>query len=107
MTSPGRIRRAEHALLAVALVGVATWFVWRGDTDWWRVAFWAIAPDVALIPLALGWRHATTAYNATHTYVVMLPTLAIASMLQGHVVLPLVAWAAHIEVDRALGFDLR
>lgn len=110
------IHRVEHAFLAVALAGVVWWLVQvQGVTDWWRVAFWAIAPDLVFIPIAVtAARHhgqwppwASQLYNSTHTYVVMLPSLALASLLQGHVVWPLLAWAFHIEADRALGFDLR
>jgi hypothetical protein len=108
------LHRAEHALLALALVAALVYLVASlGATTWWRVAFWALAPDLVFVPIALGarggaWpRWGAALYDATHTYLVMLPAFALASFAQCHVVWPLLAWAAHIETDRALGFDLR
>lgn len=109
------LHRVEHALLFAALAGALVYLVaFLGATTWGRVAFWALAPDLVFVPIALAARGGKAwpswgapLYNAAHTYLVMLPTFALASLLQGHVVWPLVAWAAHIEADRALGFDLR
>lgn len=110
------VHRLEHALLALALVAALVYLVVVLDaTTGWRVLFWAIAPDLVFIPIGIAaarrggdWpRWGAALYNAAHSYLVMLPAFAAASYLQGHVVWPLLAWAAHIEVDRALGFDLR
>lgn len=101
-------------MLALALLALLTYLVMlEKATTWWRVAFWALAPDLVLAPILLAarggpWpRWGVPLYNATHTYLAMLPTLFLASVLQGHVVWPLLAWAAHIEMDRAVGLDLR
>lgn len=110
------LQRIEHGLLGAALLALLAYVVWeRGWTTWWRAAFWLVAPDLVFIPIAIGarsrggrWpRWGVDLYNAAHTYASMIPAMAIVSVYRGYVVWPMLAWAAHIEVDRALGFDLR
>lgn len=109
-----QLHRVEHALLATALTALLVWTVFvMAYTDIWRVLAWAIAPDLVFIPIALASRKGRWPawgiglYNAAHTYASMLPAWAAASFASGHVIWPMLAWAAHIEADRALGFDLR
>lgn len=111
-----RIHRLEHALVALALAALLGWIVFvERATDPWRVLAWLVAPDLVFVPIALASRSrggrwpawGASLYNAAHTYLSMLPGWLGASMIAGHVVWPMLAWALHIEVDRALGFDLR
>lgn len=111
-----RLHRVEHALLALGLAGLLGWFVFfDARTDVWRVLAWLVAPDLVFVPIAIAgrsrggqWpRWGAALYNAAHTYASMLIGFAGASLVAGHVVWPMLGWALHIEIDRALGFDLR
>ena len=111
-----RLHRIEHAVLALALAGLLGWlvFVVRA-TDAWRALAWLVAPDLVFIPILVASRSrggrwpawGAALYNAAHTYASMLPGWIGASLVAGHVVWPMLAWALHVEIDRALGFDLR
>lgn len=111
-----RLHRVEHALLAAVLAGVLAWLIfWERRTDPWRALGWLVMPDLVFIPIAIASRSrggrwpawGAALYNASHSYVTMLASWAISSGAAGHLVLPMLAWALHIELDRALGFDLR
>lgn len=110
------LHRIEHALLALALAGFLGWLVFvERATDQWRTLAWLIIPDLVFVPILIASRSrggrwpawGASLYNAAHTYVSMLIGWAGASLVAGHIVWPMLAWALHIEVDRALGFDLR
>lgn len=111
-----RLHRIEHALLAIALAAFLGWAIFVAHwTDAWRALAWFVVPDLVFIPIAIAsrsrggrWpRWGAPLYNAAHTYVTMLAGWALSSFMSGHVVWPMLAWALHLEVDRALGFDLR
>lgn len=111
-----RLHRVEHAVLALALAALMGWIVFAARwTDVWRALGWVVVPDLVFIPIAFmmrsrggRWpRWGAPLYNAAHTYATMLPSWLLASLVAGHVVWPMLAWALHIELDRALGFDLR
>lgn len=111
-----RLHRIEHALLALALGALLVWVVFVARwTDGWRALAWLVAPDLVFVPIALASRSrggrwpawGAPLYNAAHSHVTLLLGWTGASLLQGHIVWPMLAWAVHIEADRALGFDLR
>ena len=108
--------RVDHAFAAAFLLASTGWLVWGVEaTTWSRALFWLLAPDFVFVPIAVAAARSHGAwpawgaalYNAAHSYVTLVSTALIASLVQGHVVWPLLAWAAHIEIDRACGFDLR
>ncbi len=78
------------------------------------VFFWVVFPDLAFLPIGLGWRASgrwpawgSTVYNGTHSLLVWAGVLGAWSMLQGAVEWPLLGWAIHITLDRAMGYWLR
>jgi pimeloyl-ACP methyl ester carboxylesterase len=111
-SSSGRpLRRAAYGVVGLTLAALAFVNVVGGEGLWHIVAF-ALAPD---LPLLIGGsrergrirRWAVRPYNVTHRFVgpVVLATISLglgAAWLAGAL-----AWAAHIALDRSLGFGLR
>jgi len=109
--------RAEMAALFLALLLVL--FYWRlflvGDLDVLLSVFWFLFPDLlAFIPIGLAMRGGrswpgwgSTLYNLPHSFAVWGIVFAVWSLLSGEVVWPLLGWAAHIGIDRAVGYYLR
>ena len=107
-------KRSAYALLTALLLVVAIAEVHYGNTGWWRLAAFLIAPDLALLigfgaNLEKGQLHrrAVPFYNVAHSF--WGPALlAVASL-----VLPVgwieaaLAWALHIAMDRAIGYGMR
>lgn len=98
------VTRVAHAGLAALLLGA---IVLHGTADWWQLAAFGVAPDLALLygvgaGLERGQLHprAVPLYNLLHRY--WLP-LAIAFFLPAAAL----AWALHISIDRAVGYGLR
>jgi hypothetical protein len=113
---PARVRRrlAYAALGAVALA-VALGQAATHGTGWWQLVAFGLAPDLALVAgagsgLARGQLHprAVRLYNAVHSLwaPLALVLLAVAFLPLGYLVGAL-AWAAHIALDRALGYGPR
>lgn len=103
------------AAFTIGLVAVLAWRFVVGDLDVALTVFWFLWPDlVAFVPIGVaarggkGWqRWGPTLYNAAHTFLVFLPVIVIWSVLDGKVEWPLLGWAAHITLDRAVGYYLR
>ena len=91
--------------LAVVLVGV--WLFARIDGTW---ALWLgfLAPDLSAIAFLRGPRLGSAAYNFVHWYLWPL-LLAGFGLLSGTSLALEIAliWAAHLGIDRALGYGLR
>jgi hypothetical protein len=106
--------------MAVATAAFAVLLIyWRlllvGDLNLPLTIFWFLFPDlVAFIPIAAFLRRSRewppwgpALYNVAHTFAVWLPVIALWSVLQGRIEWPLLAWAGHITLDRAVGYTLR
>ncbi len=113
---PDRARRPVYAVAGAALAGaaVATWLT--GDGGGWQLAAFALGPDIALLlgvgrGLDRGQLHprAVPLYNALHRFAgpVLLAAAVVAGFLSGAWMTGALAWAAHIALDRALGYGLR
>ncbi len=106
--------RVEYAALALgilaALYARATLF---HDLDVGMTVLLALMPDVvflAILPTMKGghWPSwGTAAYNFTHHYITWAALMLAAFLYTGALYWPLWAWAFHISVDRAIGFNLR
>jgi hypothetical protein len=104
----------RYALLAVILVAAAV-TVAAAAGGWWLVAAFAIGPDLALLAgagrgLDRGQLHprAVPLYNALHRFwgPAALAVLAVA-WLGAPWLAGALAWAAHVSIDRAVGYGLR
>jgi hypothetical protein len=101
---PGALLRLEGLLLLAATLAVYGGL----GVSWWWFAGLLLAPDVGLLGYLVGDRVGATAYNLTHT--LSLPVvLGLIGLTTGGTG-PLAAaaiWAAHIGMDRALGYGLK
>lgn len=96
--------RLEGLAVLVAAVGVFA----HVDASWWLFAALILAPDLAMLGYAAGPRVGAFAYNLIHLY--LWPgALLVWALTGGPDWAPAVAavWAAHIGMDRALGYGLK
>jgi hypothetical protein len=111
-----------HALLALLLVGALVWWVVTGHASGWPAVALFLMPDVALLygiapGLAKGQLHprAVRPYNWLHSFVgpAALGAVAVAGTLSGVLgdagswIAAALAWAAHVAVDRSVGYGPR
>jgi hypothetical protein len=91
------------AVLAAALVAYA-----QLDASWWAFAALLLIPDVTAAGYLIDTRTGSTGYNIGHTYTLplALSAAALASGWEIGLALALI-WAAHIGLDRALGYGLK
>ncbi len=102
--APLLLLRAEG--LAVALLCVAAFS--RSGASWWLFAALILVPDLSICFYLAGPRDRAKAYNAVHTYLGPVALLSAAAVLAMPTVLSIaMIWAAHIGIDRALGFGLK
>jgi hypothetical protein len=112
--------RAEYAVASLAILVLV--FGWRliilhefpAASILLFVLFAALPDLVAFVPIGLS--HAPKGswpawgppfYNVMHSLLTWLAVFLIAWIVTGNVVWPLLGWAGHITVDRAVGYPLR
>jgi hypothetical protein len=96
-----RLENAALAALAIVLFAAAS-------GNWWLFAALILAPDLAFLGYLKGPKTGALAYNAVHTW--LAPALLAAVSLAGVGPVPAeigLIWAAHIGIDRALGYGLK
>jgi hypothetical protein len=91
------------AVLALSIV-----LFWRVDGNWLLFVVLLLAPDVGMLGYARGTSVGAAAYNLFHTYT-SPALLALAGLvLAPPLVLSIaIVWAAHIGMDRLLGYGLK
>jgi len=92
--------------VALLLVAMAAYARFGGEWSFFALTF--LLPDLALLAYLAGPRAGASVYNATHSLVVpaVLLALGLAADLSPAFDLALV-WAAHIGLDRAVGYGLK
>lgn len=110
----GAVAGGVRTLLRVegACVLVASLLAYRAyGLGWGAFALWFLAPDLSFLGYLAGPRVGAAAYNAAHAYVGAVACLAAGVAWPGVVPAWLPAagliWAAHIGMDRALGYGLK
>src|SRR5262245_28994877 len=101
---PRLVLRLEGA----ALFAAATLAYGGAGFDWLTYVILFLAPDLSFLAYLAGARAGAIVYNALHT--TLGPILLAAYGVLGRQPLALAAaliWAAHIGLDRALGFGLK
>jgi len=93
-------------LEGVAVLALAVALYTRTGSSWWLFGTLLLAPDLAFLGYLGGPRLGAVAYNALHTY---LGPAVVVAYCQGVGIGTSIAlvWAAHIGMDRALGFGLK
>jgi uncharacterized protein DUF4260 len=93
-------------LEGVSVFVLAAILYYRGGHSWLLFAGAFLAPDLSLIAYLGGPRVGAIAYNVVHSYVgpVLIAGLA---FLSGRPPVAALIWAAHIGLDRAVGYGLK
>lgn len=112
--------RLEYGVATLVVLGLL--FGWRlavlhalGPTDTALSVFWFVWPDLAaFVPIGLAttagrsWpTWGSTVYNVPHSLLTWAGVFGLWSLLAHGVVWPLLGWAGHITMDRAVGYQLR
>jgi hypothetical protein len=96
------ILRLEGVLLLVGLIA-AYWFI---RANWVLFIVLLLLPDLAMLGYLRDTRIGAWCYNAVHTLVG--PMVLGGLSVRFHNLVPLaIIWAAHIAMDRALGYGLK
>jgi hypothetical protein len=81
---------------------------WKLGASWKMFAILFLAPDLSMIFYLFGPRIGAIAYNAAHTTLGPIVTIGLGYFALGPLLLAIgLIWAAHVGVDRALGFGLK
>jgi len=92
--------------LAIGIAALVAFATTGGN--WWLFAALILAPDLAFLGMVLAPKRAAMVYNFAHSYI--WPVILIGAGLITSVgwLLPVgLIWAAHIGIDRALGYGLK
>ena len=92
----------------LAISALAIWGFALTEASWWLFAALILAPDLGMLGYLASPRVGAFTYNAVHTYLApaLLVGLAVPLGWTWGVSVALV-WAAHIGIDRALGYGLK
>ena len=92
----------------LAISALAIWGFALTEASWWLFAALILAPDLGMLGYLASSRVGAFTYNAVHTYLApaLLVGLAVPLGWTWGVSVALV-WAAHIGIDRALGYGLK
>ena len=102
--APNLILRAEGA----AVLAASVWAYALAGGGWWMFAVLLLAPDLFMLGYLRGPRLGAAAYNLGHTYLVPLGFLALGQVAGAGLLTALgLIWAAHIGLDRMLGYGLK
>ncbi|MBN8995691.1 MAG: DUF4260 domain-containing protein [Rhizobiales bacterium] len=97
------LRLEGFALFAAAIGAYVTL-----DGRWWLLAILILAPDLAFLGYLAGNRLGAAAYNAAHSTIGPLALGCVALAAHWPTVLSIaLIWAAHVGIDRALGYGLK
>jgi Domain of unknown function (DUF4260) len=110
-SSPGAVAGGVAMLLrleGLAVLAAALAAYSHVGAPWIAFAALFLAPDLALAAYLAGPRLGAAAYNMAHTYAAPLALGAAGLALDSTTAQAIaLAWAAHIGVDRALGYGLK
>ena len=97
------LRLEGLALLCLGAFGYA----WIGES-WWLFAILLFAPDLSFLGYLAGPRVGALAYNALHTTIGPIALFAAGLAMPDTLIAAIgCIWAAHVGLDRALGYGLK
>jgi hypothetical protein len=92
--------------LAVFAMTVTAYALIGGN--WWLFTLLILAPDLAFLAMALGPKTGAKVYDVVHSYTFPIIVGAIGYFSGIGWLLPIaLIWAAHIGIDRAIGYGLK
>src|SRR5687767_10823332 len=96
-------------LEGLMLLAVALFLYSRTGASWGRFAALLLLPDLAFLAYLWGARAGALAYNATHSTLgpLVLGAAALTGLLPPSLLPLALIWAAHVGMDRALGYGLK
>jgi Domain of unknown function (DUF4260) len=101
---PRLLLRVEGAALTLA----AVWMYHRIGGNWWLFAALILVPDVSFAGYLINARIGAIAYNMMHVTLGPLICAALGFLLPSFDLLSIgLIWAAHVGIDRALGYGLK
>jgi hypothetical protein len=101
---PRLLLRIEGAALTLA----AVWMYHRIGGNWWLFATLILVPDVSFAGYLINTRIGAIAYNTMHVTLGPLVCAALGFLLPSFDLLSIaLIWAAHVGIDRALGYGLK
>ena len=105
MSNPfARWLRAEN----LAIGALSVWGFALTEASWGLFAALILAPDLGMLGYVASPKVGALTYNAVHTYVAPAALVAVASAFSWAWGVPVaLVWAAHIGIDRALGYGLK
>lgn len=96
--------RFEH----MALAGLVLVLYGMSGESWWLLAALILLPDLSFAGYLAGPKVGAIVYNAAHSWVGVVLLAALGWMTGWTLAQPLaLIWAAHIAIDRALGYGLK
>ena len=96
------ILRVEALIVLVVLLALYA----RTHASWLMFILVLFVPDVAMLGYLRDTRIGAWSYNAFHSYVG--PAICLGASIYVPMLLPIaIVWAAHIAMDRALGYGLK
>ncbi len=109
--APAAVAGGPRLLLRIegaALFAVATFAYARTGAGWWLYVILFLAPDLSFLAYLAGARAGAIVYNALHTTIgpIVLAAVGVLGPLPLALAVALI-WAAHIGLDRALGYGLK
>jgi hypothetical protein len=95
-------------LEALALLGLALLVYAHGGYSWGRFFVLLLLPDLSMLGYLVNARVGATSYNLAHSTVgpIALGLAALTGLVPAALPLALI-WAAHVGMDRALGYGLK
>jgi hypothetical protein len=100
--APRRWLRLE----GIAVLALALLVYQRGGHSWLLFAALILVPDLSMLGYLAGPRVGAVFYNVAHSYVGPVVAAA-AALFTGRPPVLATLWAAHIGLDRALGYGLK
>ena len=95
-------------LEGIVLAAGSLYMYHRIGANWWLFAILILLPDLSMLGYLAGTRVGAIAYNAFHVTLGPLICAALGFLLPSFDLLSVaLIWAAHIGVDRALGYGLK
>lgn len=96
--------RLEHA----AVAGFLLVLYGRSGESWWLFAALILVPDLSFAGYLAGPKSGAIVYNAAHSWIGVVLLAALGWVAGWPLALSVaLIWAAHIAIDRALGYGLK